>query len=163
MTNRLILPVLALCCFISMPAHAAKKMSVQIREGKLRSTPSFLGTTVATVKYGDRFTVSSRKGVWIKVTNPDTKTSGWIHESALTKKRIKLKAGSKDADVAASSGELALASKGFSSDVEAQFKSKNKDIDFSWIDKMEKIKVSPAKAKAFLKAGKVETPNGGAR
>jgi len=57
---------------------------------------------------------------------------------------------------------LALAGKGFNSDVEAQFKKTHKDIDFSVVDKMEKIKISSSEMQAFLKDGDV-APKGGAQ
>ena len=152
------------CVFVAHTSFAwTRMMSVQVRKGELRSSPSFLANVVKTVNYGDRLQVLETKGAWTKVTFANQKDSGWIHTSALTKKRVKLQAGSKDADIAASSGELALAGKGFNSDVEAQFKSKNKGIDFSWIDKMEKMKVSVKDLKAFLKNGGIEAPKGGAQ
>lgn len=137
-----------------------KLMSLQIRKGSLRSTPTFFGSVKATVNYGDRLSVIETKGDWSNVSPVEGKKSGWIHNSALTKKKIKLKASDDQTDVAASSGELALAGKGFNSDVEAQFKAKNKDIDFSWIDKMEKIKISHTKMKQFLDTGKVVAKDG---
>lgn len=145
-----------------LPAQAGNKtMSLQIKKGSLRTTPSFLGKVVATVNYGARLVVDKTEGDWSYVFSENGKASGWIHSSALTRKKIKLNA-SDQGKVAASSGELALAGKGFNSDVEAEFKSKNKDVDFSWIDKMEKIKVPYSKMQEFLKAGGI-TPERGAR
>ena len=40
---------------------------------------------------------------------------------------------------------------------------KNKDIDFSWIDKMEKTKVSQREILDFIEKGKLTTPKGGAQ
>jgi SH3-like domain-containing protein len=100
------------------------------------------------------------QGEWNKVSAPGGKT-GWIHSSALTRKRIVMKAGAENVETAASGQELALANKGFNSDVEAQFKSQNKDLDFTWVDKMAKIKVTPEQAQAFLKAGDVAPKGGG--
>jgi hypothetical protein len=42
--------------------------------------------------------------------------TGWLHQSALTKKTISMKAGGQDVATAASGDELALAGKGFNSD-----------------------------------------------
>ncbi|MFC1497636.1 SH3 domain-containing protein [Verrucomicrobiota bacterium] len=160
---RRIIILCSICFLLSLNAFAArpKLMSIQVRKGQLRSSPSFLGSITATVEYGDQLQVVETKGTWTKLTSANGKNSGWIHTSALTKKRIKLKAGEEDAKVAASSGELALAGKGFNSDVEAEFKTRNKDIDFSWIDKMEKIKISVKKIQEFLTEGKIESPKGG--
>jgi len=69
-----------------------------------------------------------------------------LHSFRLSEKRIVLKASKKDAEVAASSGELALAGKGFNADVEAEFKRNHREIDFSWIDRMQAIKIRRKKS-----------------
>jgi hypothetical protein len=45
--------------------------------------------------------------------------------------------------------------------VEAEFKAKNKKIDLVWVDKMEKIKVSPKEMQEFLREGGVKPSEGG--
>ena len=153
--------LVALLMCVASPAHAApKEMSIQVRKGEIRSAPSFLAAVTATAGYGERLTVLEEKGAWMKVSDPEGKVTGWVHSSALTRKRIKLEAGEKDAEVAASSSELALAGKGFNSDVEAEFKNRHKDVDFTWVDKMEKITVTPDQMREFLGQGDV-TPAGG--
>jgi hypothetical protein len=137
-------------------------MSLQTREGDLRATPSYLGAIVGKASYGDRFTVEETRGAWIRVTAESGVPSGWLHSSALTRKTVKLKPGEKDADVAASSGELALAGKGFNSDVEAEFKKQNTTANFKAVDLIEALKVSAREVQAFLKQGAV-TPKGGAQ
>lgn len=133
---------------------AGQTMNVQVRQGQLRANPSFLGKPVTAVNYGDAVDVVQKQGEWIEVRTA-AGTGGWIHQSALTAKRVVLKAGASDVGTAASGQELALAGKGFNSDVEADFKGKNKDVDFTWINKMEKIKVSPDESVQFLRDGQV--------
>ena len=96
-------------------------MSVQVKSGQVLATPTFLGKVVTKVNYGDRLQVLEQQGDWSKVTLADGQ-SGWMHNSSLTKKKIAMKAGSQDAQTGASGDELALAGKGFNSDVEADFK-----------------------------------------
>jgi uncharacterized protein YgiM (DUF1202 family) len=117
---------------------------------------------ITQVNYGDRLPVLEQQGDWSKVTAPDGK-SGWIHSSALTKKKISMKAGSPNAQTGASGDELALAGKGFNSDVEADFKAKNRNVDFTWVNKMEKVKVSPTSMQQFLKDGGIQPAEGGKR
>ena len=156
---------LLLLIIINSQALAAKEemMSIQVKQGQLRASPSYLGKVTTTVDYGTRLLVSEKQGDWIRLSSADSNTSGWIHSSALTKKQIKMAAGDKNAETAASSGELALAGKGFNSDVEAEFKTKNKDIDFTWVDKMAKIKIPQKEMENFLKEGDVKPVEGGAR
>jgi uncharacterized protein YgiM (DUF1202 family) len=138
----------------------AATMSVQVRNGQLRATPSFLGQVVAPVLYGDQVQVVSQQGEWMQVTAPGGQ-SGWIHKSALTQQHIELKAGEQNVETGASGEELALATKGFNSDVEAEFKKSNKDVDFTWVDRMEKYKVTPAETTTFLREGAVHPAEGG--
>ena len=144
-------PILLAGLLLSAAAAQAEMMSVQVKNGQLRDKPSYLGKVLAPVAYGDRLTVSGRQGDWVNVTTGAG--AGWIHQSALTAKKVVLKAGAENVGTAASGEEMALAGKGFNSDVEADFKAKNKNIDFTWIDKMEKIRVTTAESQAFLKEG----------
>ena len=138
-------------------AATATTMSVQVRKAEIRETPSYLGRVVSSIAYGDKVTVEAQDGAWMKVSSCGQ--SGWIHNSALTKKNIVMKAG-QGAQTSASSGEMALAGKGFNSDVESQFKANHKDIDFSPVDKMEKIKIAPAVISEFARDGKLGAHGG---
>ena len=144
---------------VSIALAATQMHSVQIKSGNLRSRPSFLGKVVSEVHYGDRLTTLSSSRGWTKVRDSDGR-EGWIHTSALTEKKIVLSSGDQTVDTTASSDELALAGKGFNEEVEAQFKSTNPDIDYTWVDKMEKMKITTEQAIAFLDAGQIE-PKGG--
>jgi len=133
-------------------------MSVQVREGQLRSSPSFLGSIVGPVAYGDRVETVQKQGDWFDVKTAKS-LRGWIHGSALTKKQIVLNPG-QNAQPDASSKEIALAGKGFNADVEAQYRKNNARIDYAWVDHMETIKVSSDQMARFLKAGKVKPAQG---
>jgi SH3-like domain-containing protein len=159
--------ILVSCLVLLMASAAAgagrKAMSVQVKQGQVRATPSFLGKILATLSYGDRVEVLENKDSWIKIVPAGKGPSGWMHSSALTEKRIVLKAGGKETEVAASGGELALAGKGFNADVEAEFRKQHKDIDFSWIDRMQAIKVPPEKISVFLREGGLAPAQGGGK
>ena len=139
-----------------------KMMSVQVKQGEIRSTPSFLGVIIARVSYGDRVYVREEKGSWVKVRKPGLKNEGWIHASALTLKKIVFNPGAANVQTSASSDELALAGKGFSKQVEDEFKSKNPQLDYAWIDRMEETAVSQVEIERFVKEGKL-SPKGGAQ
>ena len=138
---------------VATGAWAAKEMSVQVRDGQLRNRASFLGTVTATVAYGDRVTVNQTQAGWCEVATASG-ASGWIHESALTPKRVVLSSGTEDARAqSVGSEEVALAGKGFSKEVEAEYKKQNKDIDYTWVDWMGKQTVPPEQLVQFLKQG----------
>jgi hypothetical protein len=137
-------------------------MSVQLKTGQLRATPSFLGAVTAEVVYGDQVDVLQQQGDWLEVRSPHNQT-GWMHQSALTRKRVVLGTGGNSPQTAASGEEIALAGKGFNADVEAEFKKDHRNMDFTWVDRMEGFRVSPKEMISFLKAGGVQPREGGGR
>ncbi len=158
--GRRIWPLLLL--FVATVAWAgAEIMSVQVRSGQLRDKPSFLGKIGAPVSYGDRLTVMETRGAWVRVQGAGT--SGWIHSSALTTRKLELKSGSDDLNAGASAGELALAGKGFNDEVETKYRADHPEADFTWIDKMESVTISPEQAIEFLQAGGITDSTGGAQ
>jgi SH3-like domain-containing protein len=147
---------------LNTTADAQKIMSVQVQKSQLRATPSHLGKIVAGVSYGDQVTVVEERGDWKKVSFSNGKYQGWLHNSALTTKRIALKAGQKNVGTSVSREEIALAGKGFSEEVEAQYRKSNKNLDYAWIDRMEDFKVSPEQIENFIAAGQLTlNPEGG--
>nr|MEE4269602.1 SH3 domain-containing protein [Candidatus Krumholzibacteria bacterium] len=150
----LLLPLIAVVAWA-----ATEMMSVQVRSGQLRDKPSFLGKVQTTVAYGDRLSVLETQGAWTKVQGDGG--SGWIHTSALSPKKFVLKAGDTDAATGASGEELALAGKGFNDEVESEYRAGNPQADYTWVNRMEKISITPDQAAEFLKAGGVNTSGGG--
>ena len=159
---KIILIVAILTALLGHGTYAAGQtmMSVQVKKGQLRSGPSFLGKIVAVVYYGERVTVNTEKGAWYQVSIPRGGASGWIHKSALTRKRIVLKSGASNVQAAADSDELALAGKGFNKQVEGEFRSKNPHMDFTWVDKMEAMEVSQEEIQWFLEEGELPHQGG---
>ena len=154
----LIMVVVSLSLVFSGFAEPPKTMSVQVREGQLRSAPSFLAEVIAKPPYGDRVEIIQDKGAWKKVTNRGVQ--GWMHISALTTKNIVLRAGAANVQTTATGSEIALAGKGFSEEVEKQYKNLNRNLDYTWVDRMEKFQVSSKQMQAFLKQGKVMPAEG---
>ena len=151
-----LLAALFLCVF-SRPLFSATNefLSVQVKQAQVRLTPSFLGSVTATLAYGDKVELLEDKGAWKMVAI--RKIKGWMHASALTAKTVALQAGKTDVKTGATSSELALAGKGFNPKVEAEFKSKNKHLDYNLVDRMEKtFAFKPAQVQAFLKQGQVQ-------
>lgn len=154
-----VLLVLLLSVF-SRPLFSATSefLSVQVKQAQVRSSPSFLGSVTGAVTYGEKVELIEDKGAWKLVAI--RKIKGWMHVSALTTKTVALQAGKTDVKTGASSSELALAGKGFNAKVEAEFRNKNKNIDYAWVDRMEAYAIKPGQAQAFLKQGQVHLPEG---
>jgi SH3-like domain-containing protein len=162
-TKFIIVCLALLGILLYIPAYAQETLSVQVKEGELRATPSFLGKIVARVAYGDRVNLIEERGAWKKVSLKDGYLQGWMHASALTTKRIALKAGQSNVQTGATQDELALAGKGFNEQVESSFRKQNKNLDYTWINRMETFKVSSDTMRSFLVQGDVVLPQEGGR
>lgn len=157
-TQKITAFALLVTAFSIVAVSGANRMSIQIKSGHLRDTPSFLGRIVSSLSYGDRVDFFEEKNSWSHVGVPGTQIRGWIHATALTSKKIILSAGTEDVEKAANSDELALAGKGFNRQVEEEFKLKNRHIDYHWVDKMEHFVASQDQIKRFVKDGALSHP-----
>jgi uncharacterized protein YraI len=126
-------------------------MSVQVRSSQLRATPSFLGQVLAQMAHGDQVTMREQRGDWVRVQSGTRE--GWMHSSALTTQTIVLNPGSSDVERAASSSEIALAGKGFSASVEAEYRRQNRGLNYGAVDRMESRKVSVEDLSRFVRDG----------
>ncbi len=156
--------VFVTCCLMCLFVFAAvvlgqKLMNVQVKETQIRSAASFLGKIITKLDYAKEVEVLEEKGAWSRVSVVNSGAEGWVHTSALTKKKIILNPGKNDVKRAASSDEIALAGKGFA-EVEEKFKKENSHVDYNTVDKMEKIVVSQKQIIMFVKGGQLE-PEGG--
>lgn len=157
------LPIIIVVLFIAATVGAALEvMSVQVKNDQLRSSPSFLAAPVAPVAYCDQVEVLQQQGDWMEVNAPAAK-KGWIHQSALTKKKLSMGAGGKNPQLGASGDEVALAGKGFNADVERKYRTDHRSADFTWVDRMELMNVSPEEMVTFLKDGGVKPQAGGVK
>lgn len=143
--------LLAVLCAIVAGAAFPAAMSVQVKNCKIRATPSQLGKVIATVEYGAIVQADAPKNGWYPVTTSDGK-KGWLHESALSKKSIAMKAGASDAATGVSSDEVALAGKGFNEQVEARLKADGA-LDYTWVDRMITFKVNEQQIMKFRTEG----------
>jgi hypothetical protein len=152
----------ALLLAASLVSADGGTMSVQVRTGQVRSTPSFLGPVVELVSYGDQVSMLRRQAGWAEVKTAKGR-QGWIHWSALSEKKIVLNAGEGAARVDASGKEITLAGKGFNPETEKDFKSRHAEADFASVDRMEAIKMEPAQIQSFLEAGSLKSSEGAVR
>ncbi len=137
-----------------------KRMNVQVAKAPLRKEPSFLSPSLKQLSYADGVQVLSEKDGWAEVRTLKEGLSGWVHISALTTKTVILKPGEQDVQKAVSTKEYALAGKGFNDSVEKEYRSKNPNLNFSWIDRMETFAVSREKMSDFLRKGDLKTAGG---
>jgi hypothetical protein len=153
--RRIIFAVLLLCTAVLAYAQENKQMTVFNKEAEIRDKPSFLGKILEKIPYGTKVTVIDAPEApknWVKVSRPSGKGVGWISLTALDQSGRDLKAGDSNVAKTASSGEVSAAGKGFTKEIEDQYK-KDKNLDYSPVDAMEKYVVTPEQAVKFLKDG----------
>ncbi len=143
--------ILAAVLAVSAGVALAAPMTVQVRNGKVRATPSQLGRVVATLDYGAVVQTGTPQRGWYQVTTADGMT-GWAHESMLSAKAVTMRAGTSDADTGVSSDEVALAGKGFNEQVEAKLRADG-TLDYTWVDRMAAFEVSAEQIVEFRRQG----------
>ena len=134
-------------------ATFASTLNIQVEESPVRSTPSFFGEIVDKATYGEAVELQKEQGAWRMVKAK--KKSGWIHESTVLDAKVALTAGG-NVNSSASGKEIALAGKGFNSDVEKAYQAEHKQVSFEWINKMENFTVKSADVQQFIKQGKLQ-------
>jgi uncharacterized protein YgiM (DUF1202 family) len=139
----------------------AETLIVKVQTTYVRQEPKFYSPPVATLSAGESVTQISAQAGWYKV-----KTSkgieGWIHSQAVQTGKFTVTAMDTSLKTTATADEVALAGKGFNKQVEDEYKSRNKELNFIEVDRMLKIKVSPDELRRFLMDGKL-AEFGGAR
>lgn len=150
----LALAILALSGFSALAADQ-KVMTVAVQKTQVRATSGYLGSILGLLAYGDKVTVLAQPAGapkdWLYVQAPGGKLKGWVNTSALTAKKVELASGGQ-VQQTASSGDVALAGKGFNASVEAEYKSE-KGLDFTWVDRMAASVVSPEDLGDFVRQG----------
>lgn len=130
------------------------KLSVKVRSTAVRNAPKSWAPAVSTVKYGDLVSRISQDKGWIKVKSSSGAT-GYIHESAVTSKKVVLAARSQGVSSFTDSNEIVLAGKGFNSKVEKQLAQTDTSLNFSAVNFMEQQKISTTEIANFIRSGKL--------
>ena len=134
--------------------------TVEVKQTPMRDRPGFLGTPVVTLSYGDRIDVLGTRQDWTQGRFTVTGSEGWVHNSALTTKRIIVNPSTSDVERSATDTEVALAGRGFNEEVEARYR-EEQGLDFSYVDRIEEYAVPVEELAAFVAAGELNNPDGG--
>ena len=146
--KRLIIILTVLLCATQGFAQKEKTMYVAVKKASVKTSTGFFASTAGSLVYGDMVTVVQQKGKWSQVRYSGAKPfSGWLTTASLTSKRVIAGATS-----SASASELALAGKGFSAEVEQEYK-KETSLNFAGVDTVESIAVSDNDLKNFITEG----------
>jgi SH3-like domain-containing protein len=154
----ILLMALSFLC-VSATAQTQKTMSVQVKETQLRVKPSYLGKIVVRAPYGARVTILEERGDWKRAAYGSYR--GWMHKSSLTTKRIVLTAGKTSQTGTVGQDEIALAGKGFNKEVENRYRANNRNLDYTWINRMEAFSVTSQQIDSFVSEGRLSLGNEG--
>ena len=153
--NKTRLWILFLAAALSGSAVLAATVTVLVQETAVRKRPQFFAPSAATAKLGQTFEASGPSEGWYKTD------SGYIHQSAVTAKKVRIAAGGSVGGTATAE-EVTLAGKGFNAQVEKSYGAKNAAANFSAVDSMERRTVSESALLDFLRAGGL-LPEGGSK
>jgi len=122
---------------IAVSARAAKQPELQyvsVANTRLLSKPAAFSSTLATLDAGEAVEVISQSGSYVQVKARGQ--TGWIGARSLLTERPKIGySGKKSTD--ASAEEVAAATKGFNTEVEAEYKRNNPKLDYEQLDRLE--------------------------
>lgn len=125
-------------------------VTIRVMSAKVMKSPKFIGATSGSVSRGDQLTVKEVKGDWYRV---EGSFAGWIHKSNVTEGKIALSSTPGGSGGNVNRDEVELAGRGFTPQVEQQYKQKNPNLDFSHVDAIEKTSVDPTELEAFVTQG----------
>ena len=117
----------------------------------LKSSTWFFATTRGQLVLGDQVTVLQISGNWAEVrSSKNSSLSGWTQKTNLSERQIVASGAT------ASSGEVALAGKGFSKEVEDSYKTRG-EYNYDDVDKVEANTVSQDDLYKFMVDGRLVT------
>ena len=151
--NRLFLLLL----FLTAGFLGADPATVQIKEASLYAKASPVSKFLGKLPLGTVLTVLSEKDGWANVRAAGL--SGWVRTQSYTTKPLNLKA-SDSTGSGVSTTEVSLAGRGFTEEIESDYKKKNPGLDFSELDRMEASGIDDGRLVEFLRDGGVK-PRGG--
>jgi len=126
-------------------AQAGGAMFVAVESMDVMSSSGFFASSVGTLRLGDEVAVVRNSGRWSEIRAGNV--AGWVASSALSPRPVLRTAPS------AAPGEVALAGKGFGREVEIEYGMTG--LDFSLVDEMEALVITPAELRQFIIEGRL--------
>jgi hypothetical protein len=118
---------------------------VAVENLAVKDSAGFFGRDVGTLPLGSEVAVTREDGKWTQIRAGNV--SGWVSSSGLSARRV-IAAGS-----AVTPSEVALAGKGFSPEVEREYRSSG--LDYSMVDFMEQQGIPNPELQQFVSEGRL--------
>jgi hypothetical protein len=135
-------------------AHAAEPgqlVTVRVLRAKVLESPSYIAPQAGMVSRGDKLTFQESRGLWYRVEGT---VSGWIHRSNVVDQDVTLST-TPGGGVGASSDEIELAGRGFTPQVEEEYRRGNPELDFAHVDAIEDTDVVQNELASFASEGEL--------
>jgi Bacterial SH3 domain len=131
----------------------AQTTKVVQSQQQLYAEPNFGANTLGPVPEGTQVQIIQQSGDWYQVEYQGQK--GWLSQQAFPSgKKFNLSNLLKGQAVQESkTDEVALAGKGFTPEVEANYRQKHPNLNYAQVDQVEKFEVSPVQLQAFQREG----------
>jgi len=123
----------------------ANKRFISVQNTVLKDSTGFFAKDLENLSLGDEVTLVQDKGKWVQIRHGNL--SGWVSSSSLSARRIVASGSS------ATATEIALAGKGFSPDMEVEYRKSG--LDYSQVDTMEKTVIPSGELLNFINEGKL--------
>jgi hypothetical protein len=120
---------------------------VAVKKAELKESTGFFSKILAVLNPGETVTPLRIEGRWMEVRSAGNQT-GWMAAASLSSKRVTSPGRS------ISGGELALAGKGFSAEVETVYRQEEQG-DYAVIDRLESQGIPPDDLWRFLTEGRL--------
>ena len=126
------------------------KVTVRVMSAKVMKSPKFIGPSAGGVSRGDQLTIKEIKGDWYRVEGAQ---SGWINRTSVVEGTVALSSKPGGSGGGASRDEVELAGRGFTPDVEEQYRGSHPDLDFSHVEAIEQTQIDFAELESFVTEG----------
>ena len=132
-------------CSLVFSQTDANRRYVAVKTTALKDSTGFFAKDLKNLSQGDEVTFVRADGKWSQVrSGSDT---GWVTSDSLSSRRVVA------SGAAVTASEVALAGKGFSADVEIEYRKSG--LDFSMVDTMEKINIPASELLNFVNEGRL--------
>jgi len=138
--------VLMLCAGSVVFAQADRNTRyVAVQTVAVKDSAGFFAKDLGNLSLGDAVRLINDNGKWSQIQAGNV--TGWVASSSLTARRV---VGS---NAAVTASEVAMAGKGFSPDMEMEYKKNG--LDYSMVDSMERITVTTDDLRRFVTEGRL--------
>ena len=149
-----IIPAVVFCLFAValLAQRVGDTLYVNVKSADLKSSTGVFASSIDKLEYTDevRVLAVSADKKWVQVNTSVGNKTGWVAYSGLTSRRM-----ARSSSANASATEIALAGKGFSPEVESEYKKSESGVNYDAVDNMEGLTVPENELFAFMEEGRL--------